>query len=62
MVEYDVERVDDVIRSGKNIETALDYVDRAVLIDRMGFEEEVCEGCRRIWQMLQARRLGRSTR
>lgn len=57
-----IERVDDVIRSGKNIETALDYVDRAVLIDRMGFEEEVCEGCRRIWQTLQARRLGRSTR
>ena len=57
-----IERVDDVIRSGKNIETALDYVDRAVLIDRMGFEEEVCEGCWRIWQTLQARRLGRSTR
>ena len=57
-----IEKVDDVIRSGKNIETALDYVDRAVLVDHMGFDEEVCKGCRRIWQTLQARRLGRSTR
>ncbi|WP_165044555.1 class I SAM-dependent methyltransferase [Adlercreutzia sp. ZJ138] len=57
-----IERVDDVIRTGENIETALDYVDRAVLVDHMGFDEEVCKGCRRIWQTLQARRLGRSTR
>lgn len=57
-----IEKVDDVIRSGKNIESALDYVDRTVLVDHMGFDEDVCKGCRRVWQTLQARRLGRSTR
>lgn len=57
-----IKKADDVIRSGKNIESVLDYVDRTILVDHMGFDEEVCKECRRIWQTLQARRLGRSTR
>lgn len=52
-----ISRVDDVIRSGKSIELALDYIDRTILIDHMGFDEETCKGCRRIWRTLQARRL-----
>ena len=57
-----ISKVDDVIRSGKSIELALDYIDRTILIDHMGFDEETCNGCRRIWRTLQARRLGRGLR
>lgn len=54
--------IDDVVRSGRSIDEALDYVDVKVLVEVLGFEQETCRACRRIWKALQARRLGRSSR
>lgn len=54
--------IDGVIRDGRNIDEALDYVDKKILVDVLGFEKDTCRACRRIWKTLQARRLGRSTR
>lgn len=54
--------IDYVVRSGRNIDEALDYVDGKVLVEVLGFEQETCRACRRIWKALQARRLGRSSR
>ena len=57
-----IKRIDSVMRSGGNIESALDYVDDSILVGLMGFDKETCKACRRIWKTLQSRRLGRSAR
>ena len=51
--------IDDVVRENKNIELALDVVDRELLIDVLDIEPELCVRCRKIWKTLQRRRLGR---
>lgn len=51
--------IDDVVRGNKNVELALDVVDRELLIDVLGIEPELCVRCRKIWKTLQRRRLGR---
>lgn len=51
--------VDKVVRSNDDIERALDYVDKHLLIDVLGIDPEWCRKCRAIWRKLQARRLTR---
>lgn len=52
-------RVDAIVREDKDIEKALDMVDKEVLIDFLGIDAEWCKMCRLIWQKMQKRRLGR---
>lgn len=51
-----------VVRNGRNIDEALDYIDAKMLVGVLSFDEDTCRACRRIWKTLQARRLGRGTR
>lgn len=51
--------VDHIVRDGKNIEVALDRVDKELLIDCLGVPEKWCYDCRNIWKKLQQRRLVR---
>lgn len=51
--------VDEVIREGRNIEEALDRIDKEVLQAQLGFTKNDCDTCRRIWKILQSRRLKR---
>ena len=54
-----LEFVDDVVRNNKDIEIALDYVDKHLLIEILGIPAEWCSACRTIWKKLQTRRLTR---
>ena len=51
--------IDSVVRNDENIETALDIVDRELLVNALGIEPEICRKCRAIWKKMQKRRLGR---
>lgn len=51
-----------VVRNGRNINEALDYVDAKILVGALRFDEDTGRACRRIWRTLQARRLDRGTR
>lgn len=57
--QYLLEYIDRIVRSDDDIEKALDEVDRKLLIDILGIEEDVCKQCRIIWKKLQRRRLTR---
>ena len=52
-------KIDTIVRNKKDIETALDVVDKEVLVGILGIEAELCSACRAIWKKLQKRRLGR---
>lgn len=52
-------RVDSIVRTNTEIELALDIVDKELLVDLLGIEDELCKKCRAIWRKLQRRRLGR---
>lgn len=52
-------RVDRMIRRGDHIERVLDLVDRKILVDGIGVDEEDCAAARRIWKKMQRRRLKR---
>lgn len=54
--------IDRVVRNGRNIDEALDYVDAKILVGILRFDEDTCRASRRIWKTLQARRLGRGKR
>ena len=54
--------IDGVVRNGRNIDEALDYIDAKMLVGILRFDEDTCRACRRIWKTLQARRLGRGAR
>lgn len=54
-----LEQIDSIVRNNKNIEDALDIVDKKILVDVLGFELKVCEDARGIWKKLQRRRLNR---
>lgn len=54
--------IDGVVRNGRNIDEALDYIDAKMLVGILRFDEDTCRARRRIWKTLQARRLGRGTR
>lgn len=51
--------IDSVVRANANIEKALDVVDRELLVNTLGIDQEICRNCREIWRKLQTRRLGR---
>jgi len=53
--------IDMIVRANDDIEKALDVVDRRLLVDTLGIDQEVCVKCREIWRKLQGRRLGRGT-
>ena len=57
-----ISAIDGVVRNGRNIDEALDYIDAKMLVSVLRFDEDTCRACRRIWKTLQARRLGRGTR
>ena len=52
--------IDRVVRKKKNIELALDLVDKELLINLLGIDAGLCRECRAVWKKLQNRRLGRS--
>ena len=54
-----LQRVDEIVRNDTDIEAALDLVDKEVLVDLLGINEEWCKDCREIWKKLRRRRLGR---
>ena len=54
-----IERIDEIVRKGQDIEEALDLIDKMILVDMLAVDEKVCFACRQIWKKLQARRLGR---
>lgn len=54
-----LERIDAIVRENKDIELALDIVDKELLISILGIEPSLCSVCRDIWKKLQRRRLGR---
>lgn len=54
-----LKKIDVIVRKDGNIEDALDVVDKAILVDLLGIELELCKACRAIWKKLQRRRLGR---
>lgn len=51
--------VDKVVREGRNIEEALNLVDRELLEKCLKIPVEWCQECRKIWKTLQQRRLSR---
>lgn len=53
-----IEQVDELVRNG-NIEAALDLVDKAVLIDKIGLDEAAVAASRKAWERLRNRRTGR---
>lgn len=57
-----ISAIDGVVRNGRNIDEALDYIDAKMLVGVLRFDEDTCRACRRIWKTLQARRLGRGAR
>lgn len=57
-----ISAIDGVVRNGRNIDEALDYIDAKMLVGVLRFDEDTCRACRRMWKTLQARRLGRGTR
>lgn len=54
-----LKEVDRIVRADEPIERALDIVDREILINSIGIEENVCIEARSIWKKLQRRRLKR---
>lgn len=58
-VQQVLKEVDHIVRADEPIERALDIVDREILINSIGLEENVCIEARLIWKKLQRRRLKR---
>ena len=54
-----LEHIDAIVRNDKDIELALDVVDKELLVDTLGIAPEICSKCRAIWKKMQTRRLGR---
>ena len=51
--------VDEIVRNDEAIENALDIVDREILTNYVGIDEDTCINARNIWKKLQRRRLKR---
>lgn len=51
--------IDSVVRDNGDIESALDAVDKELLVNVLGIDSEMCQKCRAIWKKMQSRRLGR---
>ena len=54
-----LQQVDQIVRSGENIEKALDIVDNGILKEYLGIDEKICSMSRGIWRKMQHRRLKR---
>jgi len=52
--------IDLSLRNSTDIEIILDEVDRVVLVEYLGIQEETCTRFRQIWRKLNNRRLGRA--
>ena len=42
--------IDGVVRNGRNIDEALDYIDAKILVGVLRFDKDICRACRRIWK------------
>lgn len=51
--------VDNIVRNDKDIEIALDLVDKELLENTLHIDEQICQQARQIWEKMQKRRLGR---
>jgi adenine-specific DNA methylase len=56
-----IDKTDELLRDGRTFE-ALEYVDRALLMEQLGLDEESVLGARRVWERLQTRRTSRGGR
>ena len=54
-----ITKIDLMVRKGMPIERILDYGDKHILIDCLGFTLDECNSYRKIWKTLQKRRLSR---
>ena len=54
-----LKKVDTIIRSGDDIEKALDLVDQEILVNLLKIDSDICKRFRLIWKKMQKRRLGR---
>lgn len=59
VVSNTIRYVDDIVREDRDIEDALDFVDKEILQKYLGISEATCTQFRKIWKKLQHRRLGR---
>lgn len=55
-----LKRIDKIVRSGNDIQEALDLVDQVVLINLLGISKDTCRAARMIWKKMQNRRLARA--
>lgn len=55
-----LKQVDVRVRNNENIEEVLDIVDNRLLVETLGFTQQLCLDARAIWRKLQRRRLKRS--
>ena len=54
-----LEQIDSIVRNGDDIETALDIIDKELLINILDVDPIICKKCRAIWKKMQGRRLKR---
>ena len=47
--------IDGVVRNGRNIDEALDYIDAKILVGVLRFDKDTCRACRRIWKDIESK-------
>lgn len=47
--------IDGVVRNGRNIDEALDYIDAEILVGILRFDEDTRRACRRIWKDIESK-------
>lgn len=47
--------IDGVVRNGRNIDEALDYIDAEILVGVLRFDKDICRACRRIWKDIESK-------
>lgn len=52
-------KIDNIVRNDKDIENALDLVDKELLENTLHIDKKICLQARQIWKKMQKRRLGR---
>ena len=55
-----LDKIDDMMRKGKNIDEILEFTDKKILKEGYGFSEEEIKMANNIWKKLLNRRLGRN--
>jgi len=61
-VNHLIKKLDDKIRRNQNIESVLDEIDQAILVNFLDISIDKVQTCRAIWKKLMNRRLGRKAR